>query len=218
LVAATVPDLAIDQVAVLNERGQLLTPEFSDVPSASSSASAIENNYTQRVERIVASVAPRAHIQVKVAVVPRAGEADGVANSSMAGARDHQVRVILFERSPLSALEEQLIRKAVMTELSLDTSGSELLFSPAPEIAAAAPSQSAPTSLAERGQSAREAQQGQFMADLTRSWTLALSALAAIVLGFIVLRARRGSQYRRQELATRIRQQLLLVDGTANAV
>src|SRR5204863_6003346 len=47
LIAATVPDLALDQIAILNERGQLLTPEFSDAPGAGGSESATEYNYRE---------------------------------------------------------------------------------------------------------------------------------------------------------------------------
>lgn len=222
LVAATIPDLALDQVAVLNERGQLLTPEFSDVPGASSSQSAIENNYSDRAARAIASVNPRAHVQVKVTVVPRTGVVAGENGGSTQApgqVRDHSIRVVLFERSPLSLGDEQLIRSAVTSELMLQVAGGDQLqFSPAPEIAASGfvdrqtivPAAGAPTA-------AREAAQEAFMARLTRSWTIALFLLVAVALLVGGSQIHRKRLQRRHDLANRIRQQLLLVEGAARA-
>jgi flagellar M-ring protein FliF len=213
LVAATIPDLAIDQVAILNERGQLLTPEFSDVPAAASSQSAIENNYGDRVARAVASVAPRAHVQVKVTVMPRAPGA-----SADASGRDHSIRVVLFERSPLVMPDEQLVRSAVTSELQLQPAlGDQLLFSPAPEIAAQGPANMAIGAVPVPDPSARAAAEDQLMAKINRSWTIVLSLLAVAALLAIAIRFDRSRRQRRQQLVNRIREQLLLVEGAANA-
>jgi flagellar M-ring protein FliF len=220
LVAATVPDLAIDQVAVLNERGQLLTPEFSDVSSAAGSESALEYNYADRANRAVAAAAPRAHVQVKVTVVPRANSPLAEPGAAAQGqtVRDHSLRIILFERSVLSGTDRDAIRNAVASELALNlAAGDQIQFSPAPEnsalqpnpVQAAAPWGSEP--------STREAAQAEFMARLTRSWILACSILAALAAVVVAMRIRNGRTQRRLELAERIRQQFLLVEGTANA-
>jgi flagellar M-ring protein FliF len=221
LVAATVPDLALDQVAVLNERGQLLTPEFSDVPTASSSSSALEDNYRQRVSHAIASVAPRAHIQVKVTVMSRAGSSfsSGPAGQTPGAARDHSIRVILFERSVLSSHEKQLIQRAVNTELTIDAAaGDQLFFSPAPQIAAASLPPMPISAVQSRGGSAGASVESRFMANLERSWTIVLWTLAAAAALIAAFRIRRGRWNHRQELAVRIREQLLLVEGSAHAV
>ncbi|HKC03563.1 MAG TPA: flagellar basal-body MS-ring/collar protein FliF [Sphingomicrobium sp.] len=219
LVAATVPDLAIDQVAVLNERGQLLTPEFSDVPAAAGSDSALEFNYADRVTRAIAEAAPRAHVQVKVTVVPRPDSPLAEPGAASAGGsdRDHSLRVILFERTPLGATDQAAIRQAVAAELTLNfAAGDQLSFSPAPEVSAlstlapaAGPFQIQPAT--------REAAQAEFMARLTRSWMLAFAVLAALVAGVAMFRIRRDRTQRRAALAERIRRQFLLPEGAANA-
>jgi len=214
LVAAAVPDLAIDQVAILNERGQLLTPEFSDVPAAASSQSAIESNYGERVARAVASVAPRAHVQVKVTVMPRTAGASADASTG----RDHSIRVVLFERSPLALSEEQLVRSAVTSELQLQPAmGDQLLFSPAPEVAAQGGTGIALAQAPISDPSVRVNAEEQLMAKINRSWTIVLSLLALAAFLAIAFRLDRSRRQRRQQLVNRIREQLLLVDGAANA-
>jgi len=217
LVAATVPDLAIDQVAILNERGQLLTPEFSDVPLASSSESALEGTYRDRVAQAVANAVPRAHVQIKVTVVPRLGTpveaALGPAPGT--GTRNHAIRIVLFDRSGLSAGEEQAIRAAIAADLQLNSSaGDELLVSPAPQVAGAMPGIGA---VAPARGAAPVPEQDRLMARIMRSWAIVFGLLACAALLFLALRLHRGRQHRRRELVIRIREQLLLVEGAASA-
>lgn len=215
LVAATVPDLAIDQVAVLNERGQLLTPEFSDVAGASASASALESNYSERVTRAIAGVAPRAHVQVKVTVVPRSGASVDSAAQAASATRDHSIRVVLFERSMLTPYERQQIEKAVTGELAIAAPlGDQLHFSPAPQNSAIG---DVPVAAARSGPPAGASVEERFMTNLDRSWTIILWSLAGALLLGAVVRARRGRRDRRRQLAERIRSQLLLAEGSAGA-
>ena len=219
LVAATVPDLAIDQVAVLNERGQLLTPEFSDLAGTSSSDSALENNYSERVTRAITDAAPRAHVQVKVTTMPRPSGPPGPAAEPSAGERrDHSIRVVLFERSVLSPVERQRIEQAVSIELSITPAlGDQLLFSPVPQVAAISTADMIQASTVSPSAVAGNSVEERFMARLERSWTIILCALAAAFILAVGLRSRRNRRNRRQELAERIRRQLLLVEGTARA-
>jgi flagellar M-ring protein FliF len=219
LVAATVPDLALDQVAILNERGQLLTPEFSDVVGASANESALESNYRERVMRTIAEAAPRASVDAKVTVVPR----DANSASSMEvpagtlGPRDHGIRVVLFERSALGPSEEDAIRRAVTAEFELNpANGDQLSFSPAPQMAAAIPT-ALPAAEAKPPAQSREAAQDRFMASLGHAWTLALSLLGAGALALLFLSLRRQQLLRREALVQRIREHLLLPGGVADA-
>jgi hypothetical protein len=126
--------------------------------------------------------------------------------------------VVLFERSALSASEQDAIRNAVTSELSLNSgAGDQLQFSPAPEVSAPLPSQAQVAAPFENQASTREAAQAEFMARLNRSWMLALSILTILAAAFVVLHLQRGRHQRRRELADRIRHQLLLVEGVANA-
>jgi flagellar M-ring protein FliF len=226
LVAATVPDLALDQVAILNERGQLLTPEFSDVPGASGSESALEAQYRERAAGAVAAAAPRAHVEIKATVVSRPGGAGaplGASGASEAsgdagGQRDHSIRIVLFERSLLTAAEEQAVRSAVTAELALDPrQGDELQFSPAPEIAAAVPQRIGAAAGARTAAPLGSGEQPRFLDGLARGWTVALLALAAIAFGFAAMRLERRRRGRRQALLEQIREHLLIAEGAADA-
>jgi flagellar M-ring protein FliF len=217
LVAATVPDLALDQVAILNERGQLLTPEFSDV-AASGSDSTLEYNYRQRVMRAIAEAAPRASVEAKVTVIPRQDiRRAGDLATGAAGPRDHAIRVVLFERSAIGANQEEAIRRAVTLELGLNSvSGDQLSFSPAPLMAEAIPG-TLPAAQATLPTQSREAAQDRFMATLGHAWTIALSLLGAAALILVMLSLRRHQLGRREALVRRIREHLLIPGGLADA-
>ncbi len=220
LVAATVPDLALDQIAILNERGQLLTPEFSDLPGAAASTTALESNYGERVSRVLAEVVPRAHVKVKVTVLPHNGTlaAGGSYSAPSGGSRDHSIRLVLFEATALSIAEEKAVRRAVTRDLGLDpANGDELAFSPLPQIAADMPAQASAPSASGNERIERPQVQDRFLAELTRRWTAALSLLGALALLFMMFSVRRGREGRRQTLATRIREQLLLPHGAPDA-
>jgi flagellar M-ring protein FliF len=219
LVAATVPDLALDQVAILNERGQLLTPEFSDVPGAAGSESALEANYRERALRALAQAAPRAHVDIKVTVVARgSSEPADTGPAQPALPRDHDIRVILFERSGLSAGEEEAVRKAVSAELALDPShGDQISFSPAPQMAGALPAELSSAATPRAAVSASESAQDRFMASLSRAWTIALTLIGVSALAFALISFQRHRRGRRQALIERIREHLLLPDGVADA-
>jgi flagellar M-ring protein FliF len=219
LVAATVPDLALDQVAILNERGQLLTPEFSDVAGASASESALEYNYRERVMRAVAEAAPRASIEAKVTVMPREGPpaVSGETPAAAGEARNQSLRIVLFERSLLSSGEEEAIRRAVTAEIGLNpTGGDQLSFSPAPQMAAVIPA-ALPSTPAKLPVESGQVAQDRFMASLAHAWTLALILLGAGALALLILSLRRRQIGRREALIRRIRDQLLLPEGLADA-
>jgi flagellar M-ring protein FliF len=215
LVAASVPDLALDQVAVLDERGELLTPEFSDVPGQED-GNAAEANYRSRVLDAIRAVAPRAHLEVKVTIVPQEGGSESATTSSDSASgqtRDHALRIVLFEPLPLASSEEQAIRKSIGVELALDEArGDQLSFSPAPQVA-----NPIPTSLPESTASAPAAPSpngpDRLMESIVRGWTVALSLLAAAAVLIAVFSVWRRKRQRREALAARIRNQLLLPNG-----
>lgn len=220
LVAAAVPDLALDQIAVLNERGELLTPEFSDIPLASSSPGAIEMNYRERVLRAASEIAPRAHLEVRVTLVPRPGirSASELAAGLLGETpppRGQAIRIVVFERTPLSLAQEQALRSAIETDLALSAStGDALSFSPAPEIAA-------PLAVRSNGPLVARAlpdpsAPNPFMAVIARAWAILFTGLAAIGLVVLGMTLKRRSAQRRTAFATRIREQILLIESPAN--
>jgi len=218
LVAATVPDLALDQVAVLNERGQLLTQDFSDVGGPANATNELEYNYTQRVTRAIAQAAPRVQLSVKVTTIPRQlAEQSAASPGSASLAREHNIRVVLFNRSPLSQGDEETIRRAVMAELSLDTqAGDAVEFSPAPQMAESAPIASeSPSSAGLR--SVVTSSNSQVMAELERNWAIALVLIGLVGAGLALAGYRKSLTRRREILATRIRAHLLSIQGHPSA-
>jgi len=220
LVAAAVPELALDQVAILNERGELLTPSFTDVGSAGTSESALEANYEQRAAQAIATAAPQAQVTVKVTTLPRQlAEGTQSTGAPQAGAppRDHSIRVVVFSSAPLSDADQQSIRRAVTTELSLDpASGDALQFSPVP---VAAPSLPMPTQpLASAGTHAPvAADESGLMAELERNWTIALLVLAVIAGSLAWLGYRKSRDRYLLLLVERVRTQLFASQADANA-
>jgi flagellar biosynthesis/type III secretory pathway M-ring protein FliF/YscJ len=134
-----------------------------------------------------------------------------------ADGRDHSIRIVLFERSPLSAGDENVIRRAIAAEIGLSAAaGDEVSFSPAPLVAAPVPADTIAAVPKVQTETRQEAQE-RFMASVARGWTIALSLLGLAVLAFGVVSIRRRQLGRRADLVQRIRQHLLLSDGIADA-
>lgn len=212
LVAATVPDLAIERVAVLNERGQLLTPAYADITQASGSD--LERGYAERVRSAIAEVRPHLQFDLKVATVarvgaPAAGAAGGTASPEQA-VRDHGVRLILFTRGALQLSDEQAIRDAVAAALSLSAAnGDQLEFSRTPEMAAPLPQPAQLRSAAVDPPPNPSA----VMDQITRNWLIALTAMAALLIAVWQIKMRRARLSQRDQLVVRIREQLRIEHG-----
>ena len=212
LVAATIPDLEVERVAVLNERGQLLTPAYADI--AQDSASELERAYAERARSAIANISPNLKLELKVATVARSIAAASVSGetsgASAPAVRDHSVRLILFTRSPLLATDEEAIRNAVYAELGLDVaSGDAIEFSRATEVAApfAQPASS-------RAAQADSPVDPETIVDrIVRNWLIAMALLGLIALGLWQVRARRLRYAQRDQLVMRIREQLRLEQG-----
>jgi hypothetical protein len=169
--------------------------------------------------RAVAEAAPRASVDAKVTVMPREGfpATSGEVSTSAGEARDHVVRIVLFERSSLIPSEEEAIRRAITAEIGLNpNAGDQLSFSPAPQMAAAVPT-ALPSTPAKLPVESRQAAQDRFMASLAHAWMVALLLLGAGALAVLALSLRRLQIGRRQALIQRIRDHLLLPAGLADA-
>jgi flagellar M-ring protein FliF len=215
LVAATVPDLSLDEVTVLNERGQLLTPQFTDVNQAAGSASESpeERDYAERAAAAISAALPNALVNIKVTNVQRlpSNDAPGYqgAQTRDGSKRDHSIRVVIFTRSSLTGSDEDAIRTAVTSALSLDSAaGDQVRFSETPQIA----SPLAPLAVVVRP-TARAAPESDFMAVLMRNWLMAAIAFVALMVGLFEYRQHRLRVSQRQQLAFRIREQLRLEHG-----
>lgn len=206
LVAAAVPDLAAERVAVLNERGELLTPAYADV--AAGDGSALERGYAERVRSTLAAVRPGLAVDVRVTAVPRRGTMVGggtTASAPSATTRDHAVRIVLFFRSPLGPGDEQAIEAGIRRDLGLDpASGDAVEFALAPQVAPPMPV--AP----EVSRAAPDQPALVNLDNLFADWLAAMGLLAAIGAVGAFLWTQRARARRRDALIIRIREQIRL--------
>ena len=212
LVAAAVPDLKIEQVTVLNERGQLLTPAYDDSLSGMDRpASALERAYAERAGAAIASRFPSFAFDLKVTTIPNDPSSGSPAAS--VSTRDHGIRIVAFTRAPISPPQEQELRRVISAELGLDPAqGDELRFSRVPEMAppAAVLPNSQPV--------AAEGVPVSGLADrLFAHWLLAMAAIGGIGLLLVYWRARRRKVESYDQLAAKIREQLKLTQVSADA-
>lgn len=210
LVAATVPDLAVERVAVLNERGRLLTTAYVDISTPTGTD--LERNYVERARRAIGAALPQLQFDLKIATVARTNvpvATGSNAAQSNVPARDHSIRLILFTRSPLQPADELAIRSAIDTELTLSPAyGDSLEFSRTPEIAAPFAQQvpyashtagpASPTAVADK---------------IVQNWLIAMGILAILLSGAWSLRQRSIRVTQRDRLVGRIREQLRLEQG-----
>ena len=215
LVAAAVPDLALDQVAILNERGELLTPAYSDPPRPIE-ANSLEDQYRARAASAASVAAPGTHLDIQVTLVPN-GAASAISQPAESGQQHQAVHLVLFERSHLSLAQEQTVRIAVTHALSLDPwRGDTISFSPAPVMAPPAPSASRAEASSWAAPDSGPSQKERLMSGIARGWAVALGALALISIAIAGRAWRQRTLARREILVGRIREHLLL-GGVADA-
>lgn len=212
LVAATIPDLAVERVAVLNERGQLLTPAYADIAEATGSE--LERSYAERARSAISEVRPHLQFDLKVATVarPDVSGPTSTGQTAVSGqvARDHSVRLILFTRSSLQPSDEKAIRDAVSAALGLNLAdGDGIEFSRTPEIVAPFPQP------VQRGYGAADPtpNPSAVMERITQNWLIAMSIMAALLFGAWQMRVRRMRLAHRERLVVRIREQLRIGQG-----
>lgn len=203
LVASTVTDLKIDNVAVLNQRGELMTGEPAAPVDRMAAATNLERAYAERIGAAVATVAPDLNFDVKVVTSPSIPDSeDGSAPElKSADQRNYAVRAELYTPHPVPAslqagLEQAIARQAGVTAVAGDDI--QFLIEPAAPIPAAA------TAPATAGRAAVAP-----TAALDTSF-IELSAIGAMLLGALVMfvAVRRRRLIRREQLYVRLRDQL----------
>lgn len=206
LVASTVTDLRVENVAVLNQRGQLVTldPEVTS-PGRMANASPLERAYAERLERAIRAIAPELSFELKVTTVPLATGAF-TGRRLPAPDRDHAIRVVMFTGA-LVAPEQQADLTRIMGQVigANRDLGDDIQFSVMPPISTAPPVDEAVPVL-ERKPSG--ADNGNLLPEWWFETSLALGL--ALCLGTMFLIANRRRAARREQLYFRIRDQLRL--------
>lgn len=114
LVASAVPDLEMDHVAILNERGQLLSQTVAaDGADGVSSQTDVELGYAKRIGEEISAVAPELAFEVKVLTVPRIVDPDARPFSADDKDRPYALRVTVMTAAVLSPERQAQLGKAV---------------------------------------------------------------------------------------------------------
>lgn len=146
LVASSVPDLPINSVAILDDRGDLLSQPVANgdgETAAVDERAALEQYFRARAQTAISQILPGLHSEVKIfASKPVESEPAGDAGLENAeavpaapaapkasGDREFQLRVVVRTAAALSAEDNGLLRTAVLDALKLNLdAGDSLTF------------------------------------------------------------------------------------------
>ena len=205
LVASTVTDLKVENVAVLNQRGQLMTPDPELVaPDRMANASSLEKAYAERVGQAVGTFAPDLSFDVKVTTIAVPVGAEPMADARTGG-RDHAIRVVMFTAAPVPADRQAVLSRIIARAVGADReAGDDIQFSLFPQITNPMFDQTPVVA----GTAPRAADDNSVNL-LGGRWieAAALAAASLIAVLFVILTQRRRAG-RRERLYIRIREQL----------
>ena len=205
LVASTITDLQVQHVAVLNQRGQLMTadPELGQADRMAN-ASPVERGYAERIGRAITGFSPELGFDLEVTTVQRPAGAAGPAQLA-ADERDHAVRVVVFTPSSIAPELRGDLTRLIGEVIGVRPDwGDDIQFSLEPQ----APIPGALPATATTAVSVPTDEAGMPTFEIG-NW-IELAALATALIGaavfFLVARRRRKQQ--RELLVIRIREQL----------
>ncbi|WP_294122213.1 flagellar basal-body MS-ring/collar protein FliF [Sphingomonas sp.] len=209
LVASTVTDLKIENVAVLNQRGELMTAQPISAPDRMAAATKLERAYAERIGGAISTVAPDLNFDVKVTTSPSVpdGEDGAVPDLKSANQRNYAVRIELFTPRPVPASLQAGLEQAITRSVGVTAAaGDDVQFLIEPQVPAPA---LVPPSAVE---AAASRQPDPSPAAMLNGNIIALAALGAMAIaGFMMLLAvRRRRLVHREELYVRLRDQLLI--------
>ena len=215
LIAASVPDLAIGQVVVLDEAGRVLSgamPLDDGMSGESEEQSAVRSYYRARVRNAVAQALPGARFDVRVLLSPGASGAAVSQQVPPEGAappaRDFRMRIAVVTPTPLGPEEQSVAAQAARTAAALDErAGDGLTFEVGPLDTAAVPV--VPAMAVEPMPAPQPAPSTTDMRALS-TWWPAIAGLFALLALFLFIRAQRQplTVEVREDLVTRLRSQL----------
>lgn len=207
LVASAVTDLRVEDVAVLNQRGQLMTPDPDlAVPDRMAGASALEKAYAERVGRAISTFAPDVSFDIKVTTVQRPATA-GDFEAATPGERDHAIRVVVFTPSSIQPEQQADLARIIAQVIGANHEiGDDIQFSLMTPPATAPPVVQVPVSN-ELREVSEDSSSGSLPSRLIEGAALAAALIGAALLLWL---ARRRRLARREQLYVRIRDQLRL--------
>ncbi len=215
LVASTVADLRIENVAVLNQRGELLTsdPGFA-APDRMSAATAIERAYAKRIGGTLSGIVPDLSFDLKVTTIPSIPDSESGTEPQLlpANQRDYAVRVVLFTPRPLATSRQAELEQAIGRAIGVTpAAGDDIQFSIEPR-AEPASSLDQPPFEGSAGANSEDASSRLIDGPWIEIAGLGAAALGALAM-YLVMRRRRLA--RREQLYSRLRDQLLIEQAAA---
>lgn len=212
LVASTITDLRVADVAVLNQRGQLVTAD-PDQPNAADmdNATAVEKHYADRINSAVAGFDPDLDVSIKVTTIPeQIGDyAPLILNASE---REYAVRIVVFSSQPIAPDRQAALARVIAAAVGARrAAGDDILFSLRPR--AFPPATDSVQTAGVRADVPKE----EWSQSGTSLWmTIALLVGASIAAAAAVLAfSRRRRMIVRERLFVRLRDQLLIEHADA---
>jgi flagellar M-ring protein FliF len=228
LVAASVPDLKLADVVVLDEVGRVISrsaePDAA-LPPELAEREAVQEYFRAHIRRAVETALPGLGADARVLIVPSANASDSQWDSGetaplQSSARDpasrnFQLRVSVITPAPLNPDDREQVKAALVRAVGLNTERGDSLLFELP-VAPAAPTAIAPPATAPAEATYHAPAPA---AAGSSAWLLALAALAGLLgLAYAVRGAATGlTVEQRDQMVLRIRRQLSLIDGSGDA-
>lgn len=227
LVAAAIPELALENVVVLDDLGRVVSPiapgDAMQSPELEEEG-AIRRYFRGRARQALASALPGVEADVRVAIGTRAGTW-GVAPSAptnglaaqLPRARNFQLNIMIVTPVPLAPGRERAARDAVAAATALDEAGGDsILFRTGPiGSALAAPPVVDRLPLVRPG-AVRPSQGDDALLAWWLGWLLVIGLAAGGAILVLRLRNRPISAERRERFVARIRRQLRLASEASD--
>ncbi|WP_444854990.1 flagellar basal-body MS-ring/collar protein FliF [Sphingosinicella sp.] len=219
LVAAAIPELALENVVVLDDLGRVVSPAASADAMLSPEAEeegAVRRYFRGRARQALATALPGVESDVRVAVAARAGAVStggwNVPTNSIADqppqSRSFGVNILIVTPTSLGAEQQRRAREAVTLAVALDEAGGDSLTF---RVGAIGPAIAAP-SMADRLPQVRPASASppQRQITLLPGWLWLLAIVVMVIGGAVVVVRRRGSFSvdLRDDFVARIRREL----------
>lgn len=212
LVASTITDLRVADVAVLNQRGQLVTAD-PDQPNAADmdNATAVEKHYAERINSAVAGFDPGLDVSIKVTTIPEqiGDDAPLILNASE---REYAVRIVVFSSQPIAPDRQVALARVIAAAIGAHrAAGDDILFSLRPQTFPPA------TDSAQTAGVQADVPKEEWSQSGTSLWmtiTLLVGASLAAAAAVLVF-SRRRRVIVRERLFVRLRDQLLIEHADA---
>jgi flagellar M-ring protein FliF len=202
LIASSVPDLALGDVVVIDGEGRIVSvapPPSANATPEVEEQTAAQNYYSARAKAALAAAMPGLQIEVHTLILPSGDASNGVGEAAIPPAptttsvRNFHLRITVATATAIGAEDQSIAKAAIASATGLDpTHGDELAFqvgmaTSSPLAPGTAPAIQAPSPVSTALPPATIAAPSWSFA-----WWQLVLGIAVIVIGVLLLRARRA--------------------------